>query len=472
MDEQNKNLLMATGLSFVVLLIWMAFFAPEPPEQGPALPDGSTATAPQSATGTQADTTLPTASGETASDAPTAPGSVVTPAETRQAALEAAPRIGINTPRLEGSISLYGGRIDDLKLKDYRETLDPEAPIVTLLSPEGAGGAYYAAHGWAHGTGLEPSDVPGPDTTWVQSAGTTLSVGAPVTLSWESPAGLTFEKTISIDEDYMFTIEQSVANSSDAAKRLAPYGLIRRHGIPDDLKGFFILHEGLVRMTDGELGEVDYDNLVDLEIAGENTSSSRTMRVAQNGWIGFTDHYWMTTLVPAPGTSFTSTAQMSENTGVMQALTLYPTRDLAPGATVTASAQFFAGAKEWEAIRNYERQGGIDRFLDSIDWGWFFFLTKPIFAVLHYLNALIGNMGWAIIALTLVIKAVLFPLAYRSYASMAKMKELQPEMEKLKEAAGDDRQKMQQGMMELYKKNKVNPAAGCLPILLQIPIFF
>ncbi|MEM1232904.1 MAG: membrane protein insertase YidC [Pseudomonadota bacterium] len=462
MDEQNKNLLLATGLSFLVLLVWMAFFAPEPPAEPPVveLPVAS-----------EADTALPTAQ---ADDAPAAPGSVATPGEVREAALSSAERVTIDTPRLEGSISLFGGRIDDLKLRDYRETIDIEAPIVTLLSPEGASNPYYAAHGWAQGAGLEAGDVPGPDTTWTLTEGATLTVDTPVTMTWQSPAGLTFEKTISVDDDYMFTIEQSVSNASGTDVRLAPYGLIRRHGIPDDLKGFFILHEGLIRMADGVRNEVNYDDIVDLEVSAdpENRGSDRRWVAQENAWIGFTDHYWMTTLVPAPGTGATMTAQMSPNTGIMQALTLYATRDLADGETLTANAQFFAGAKEWEAIRNYERDGGIMDFLDSIDWGWFFFLTKPIFAVLHWLNAAIGNMGWAIIALTLVIKAVLFPLAYRSYSSMAKMKELQPEMEKLKEAAGDDRQKLQQGMMELYKKNKVNPAAGCLPILLQIPIFF
>ena len=465
MDEQNRNLLLATGLSMVVLLLWMAFFAPEPPEQGPGLTEGDVATV-------TAEGNAPAiAAEESAADTSE---SVAAPSETRETALEDTPRITIDTARLEGSISLYGGRIDDLKLRDYRETLDEGSPIVTLLSPEGAADTYYAAHGWAHGTGLEPEDVPGPDTVWSLASGETLTVDSPVTLSWDSPAGLTFEKTISIDENYMFTVEQSVANGTDNAVRLAPYGLIRRHGIPDDLKGFFILHEGLIRMADGVRDEVNYDDLVDLEANsdGENRSSDRRWVAEQDAWIGFTDHYWMTTLIPEPGTPVSTTAQMSENTGIMQALTLYGIRDLAAGATETATAQFFAGAKEWEAIRNYERDEGIVDFLDSIDWGWFFFLTKPIFAVLHWLNAAIGNMGWSIIALTLVIKAVLFPLAYRSYASMARMKELQPEMEKLREAAGDDRQKMQQGMMELYRKNKVNPAAGCLPILLQIPIFF
>ncbi|MEM1236410.1 MAG: membrane protein insertase YidC [Pseudomonadota bacterium] len=466
MDEQNKNLLLATGLSMLVLLVWMVFFAPEPPEQGSSLAesDGTTATS---------DTEAPAIVAEEGSASAT-PGSVETPSEARAAALEDTPRVTIDTPRLEGSISLYGGRIDDLRLKDYRETLEENSPIVTLLSPEGVAGAYYAAHGWAQGTGLGEGDVPGPDTVWSVTAGDTLTVDTPVTLTWDSPAGLTFQKTISIDENYMFTIDQSVANGTDNAVRLAPYGLIRRHGIPDDLKGFFILHEGLIRMADGVRDEVNYDDLVDLEANsdGDNRSSDRRWVAENDAWIGFTDHFWMTTLIPEPGTAVNTTAQMSENTGIMQALTLYGTRNLAAGATETATAQFFAGAKEWEAIRNYEREEGIVDFLDSIDWGWFFFLTKPIFAVLHYLNAYIGNMGWSIIALTLVIKAVLFPLAYRSYASMARMKELQPEMEKLKEAAGDDRQKMQQGMMELYKKNKVNPAAGCLPILMQIPIFF
>ncbi|MGR3469267.1 MAG: membrane protein insertase YidC, partial [Shimia sp.] len=249
-----------------------------------------------------------------------------------------------------------------------------------------------------------------------------------------------------------------------------PFGLIARHGEPADLKNFFILHEGLIRMTDGELDEINYDDIGDLD-ADEGRSGSRTRPVGENGWIGFTDHYWMTTLVPEPGTSFESSATYNPRSDIYQATALKTTLDVAAGETVTASSQFFAGAKEWEAIRKYEQQG-IDRFDDTIDWGWFFFLTKPIFIVLHWLNGLIGNMGWAIIGLTLIIKAVLLPLAYKSYVSMAKMKELQPEMEKLKERAGDDRQQMQQGMMELYKKNKVNPAAGCLPILLQIPIFF
>ncbi|WP_147126059.1 membrane protein insertase YidC [Shimia ponticola] len=458
MDDQNKNLLLATGLSFVVLLIWMAFFAPEPPAQDPNL----------------AQETVQTANSGVSLPAAEAPTTTATVAPTTQPADDtaSAPRIPVDTARLEGSISLLGGRIDDLRLKDYREDLSEGSDIVTLLSPVGTSGAYYALHGWANGTGLEAADVPGLRTLWSIESGDNLTVETPVTLRWDSPAGLTFRKTISVDEDFMFTVSQSVENTAAAAVRLAPYGLIARHGTPSDLKNFFILHEGLIRMTDGELGEVDYDDVADLELGEANTSNSASLDVAENGWIGFTDHYWMTTLVPQPGTAFKSTATYNPQSDIYQAVALKPTLDLPAGGSLEASSQFFAGAKEWEAIRTYQNASGIDRFLDSIDWGWFFFLTKPIFAVLHWLNAFIGNMGWAIIGLTLIIKAILLPLAYKSYVSMAKMKELQPEMEKLKEAAGDDREKMQRGMMELYKKNKVNPAGGCLPILLQIPIFF
>jgi YidC/Oxa1 family membrane protein insertase len=234
---------------------------------------------------------------------------------------------------------------------------------------------------------------------------------------------------------------------------------------------FFILHEGLVGMTDGQLMEIDYDEITEFSLDPAQGVPAEVTAVQNNGWIGFTDHYWMAALVPEPGTSFRAVAKYNPRTDIYQAETVLPTQQVAAGQSATTSIQFFAGAKEWEAIRTYE-QSGIEGFLDSIDWGWFFFLTKPIFFVLHWLHGIIGNMGWAIIALTLFLKALLFPLAYKSYVSMAKMKELQPQMEALKERAGDDRQKLQQGMMELYKKEKVNPAAGCLPILLQIPIFF
>ncbi|MEE4187194.1 MAG: membrane protein insertase YidC [Roseobacter sp.] len=457
MDDQNKNLILATALSFLVILVWFVLFPPPEPEL-PIEGETSTEIAPDATTGSLPSVTSP---------APT----TITETETRQSALEAAPRVTIETDRVSGSISLLGGRIDDLSLKDYRETQEEDAEIVTMLSPVGSPGAYYALYGWAAGAGVEPTAVPGPNTEWLQTGGTILGIGAPVTLTWDNGAGLTFTRIVEIDDNYMFTITQSVANTSDTPVSMAPYGVLARHGEPDDLKNFFILHEGVVAMADGELTETDWSDMPDFVFNEREGARAEVTQVTQNGWIGFTDHFWMSTLIPAPGSAFKSVAKYDDRRDIYQAETVLPAQTVAPGASITATTQLFAGAKEWETIRNYQT-AGVDRFIDSIDWGWFFFLTKPIFWLLHYLNAFIGNMGWAIIGLTLIIKAILLPLAYKSYVSMAKMKELQPQMEKLKEEAGDDRQKLQQGMMELYKKEKVNPAAGCLPILMQIPIFF
>ncbi|WP_298844987.1 membrane protein insertase YidC [uncultured Roseobacter sp.] len=457
MDDQNKNLILATALSFLVILVWFVLFPPPEPE----IPSEVT---------TSADLTPDTPVAAAPSAAAPA-RQTATAGDTRAEAISDAPRVPVSTDRLEGSISLLGGRIDDLSLKDYRVSLEENAEIVKMLSPVGSAGAYYALYGWAAGSGLDPSSVPGPNTMWDLTAGDTLSPGAPVTLTWDNGAGLTFERQIEVDDDYMFTVTQSVSNSGDATVSMAPYGILARHGEPTDLMNFFILHEGVVAMADGELTETDWSDMPDFAFSERDGARAETTQVEQNGWIGFTDHYWMSTLIPEPGSAFRSTAKYDDRRDIYQAEVVLPTQTLAPGATISAQSELFAGAKEWETIRNYQT-AGVDRFIDSIDWGWFFFLTKPIFWLLHYLNQIIGNMGWAIIGLTLIIKAILFPLAYKSYVSMAKMKELQPQMEKLKEEAGEDRQKMQQGMMELYKKEKVNPAAGCLPILLQIPIFF
>lgn len=457
MDDQNKNLILATALSFLVILVWFILFPPPEPEM-PLEADGSTALTPEATTGT-----LPSVTETTPA--------TTTDTQTRETVLADAPRVRIETDRLSGSISLLGGRIDDLSLKDYRVTQEDDAEIVTMLSPVGTEDAYYALYGWAAGAGVDPAAVPGPNTEWSLTAGDTLSSESPITLTWDNGAGLTFTRTISVDDDYMFSITQSVANTADAPVSMAPYGILARHSEPNDLKNFFILHEGVVAMADGELTETDWSDMPDFAFSEREGARAEVTQVGQNGWIGFTDHYWMSTLIPAPGTSFKSVAKYDERRDIYQAETVLPAQTVAPGTSITATTQLFAGAKEWETIREYQ-SAGVDRFIDSIDWGWFFFLTKPIFWLLHYLNQIIGNMGWAIIGLTLIIKAVLLPLAFKSYVSMAKMKELQPQMEKIKEEAGDDRQKLQQGMMDLYKKEKVNPAAGCLPILLQIPIFF
>ncbi|MGI1663985.1 membrane protein insertase YidC [Palleronia sp. KMU-117] len=466
MDDQNKNLILATALSFAVILVWFLLFPPEEPVPVDTLPQATATTEGPGAAIPGA--VVPGAD----ADSPAVIPGVTTPGESRDAALATTARIPILTDRLEGSISLVGGRIDDLSLKDYRVTLADDAPIVTLLTPQGTAGAYYALFGWSPGGGLTTDDVPNIDTPYTLESGDSLAPGRDVTLVWDNGAGLVFRRTISLDDDYMFTITQSVTNTGDSAARVAPYGLIARHGEPADLKGFFILHEGVIRQTGERLDEIKYSDVRDLDPDPRWGPAAEVIDISGNGWIGFTDHYWMTTLIPDGDQSFTSAVQYDPERDVFRTTALLPTMEVAPGATAEVTQRLFAGAKEWETIRTYEREQAIYRFIDSIDWGWFYFLTKPIFWLLHNLNALIGNMGWSIIALTLIIKALLFPLAYKSYVSMAKMKELQPEMEKIKERAGDDRQKLQTEMMELYKKEKVNPASGCLPILLQIPIFF
>ncbi|UWQ91606.1 membrane protein insertase YidC [Rhodobacteraceae bacterium M382] len=454
MDDQNKNLILATALSFIVILVWFVVFPPPEPEV-------ASETTPVSQIAADGDTAAAPAVSSASTGA-------VTGAEAK--APEAA-RVTIDTARISGSISLQGGRIDDLSLKDYRVTIEEGADIVRMLSPVGEPSAYYALYGWAPGTGLGLDDVPGANTIWTAPAGETLTSESPVTLTWDNGNGLLFNRKISVDDNYLFTVTQSVTNSGTSTAALAPYGILARHGEPQDLKNFFILHEGVVGMADGELSEIDYGDMPDFSVDPREGARAEVKQVETDGWIGFTDHYWMSTLVPASGQPFKSVAKYDERRDIYQTEVVLPTMTLAAGETAEVSTQLFAGAKEWGTIRAYEKSG-IAGFLDSIDWGWFFFLTKPIFWLLHEINKLIGNMGWSIIGLTLIIKAILFPLAYKSYVSMAKMKELQPQMEALKEKAGDDRQKVQQGMMELYKKEKVNPAAGCLPILLQIPIFF
>ncbi len=457
MDDQNKNLILATVLSLGVILLWYTVIAPPPPADPNAVAVQTTPGAP--AVATPATVADPVAQ-------------VPAPAPDETAAFA---RIPIATPRLQGSISLLGGRIDDLELTKYKETLDRGSPYVRMLAPVGgtdlgAAKPYYAVYGWLPAGGLDAGLLPGSKTPWTIEAGDSLAPGKPLTLRWDNGAGQVFRQIFEVDDHYLFTITQSVENTGTAAVRMAPYGIVARHGEPDT-QNFFVLHEGVVRMSDGKLQETDYDDVTKLEPV-EREGQADVVDVAADGWVGFTDKYWMTTLAPMPGQAFRSVVKYVAGADIYQTEARLPVMDVPPGATVQAQTYLFAGAKEWESIRNYENNTGIKGFVDSIDWGWFFFLTKPIFQLLHWLHGFIGNMGWSIILLTVIIKAVVFPLARKSYISMAKMKELQPEMEALKARVGDDRQKMQTEMMALYKKEKVNPAAGCLPILLQIPIFF
>lgn len=448
MDDQNKNLFLAFGLSLLVIVGWYAMFPP------PAPAPGTTAVAP-------ADLLPP----------PPAAGvdGVVPEAEPAVQAV----RVGIDTPRLGGTISLTGGRIDDLVLRNYFETTQPGSDNVHLFNPVGGNAApFYALYGWSPRGALGFEQVPGPNTVWEQVGGNALTTSSPVNLRWDNGAGLVFTRQISVDADFLFTVTQGVINQTDAAIQLDPYGILAQHGLPADLENFFISHEGMIQMVDGRLTEDSYKTMRAYRVSDRERTPFSDAPAETNGWIGLTGKYFMATLIGEPGQGFTAVAQHVPGADIYQVSIRQPTVTVAPGQTGQSTTMLFAGAKEWATIRDYQNNLGIDRFVDAIDWGWFFFLTKPIFIALHYLNGIIGNMGWAILGLTLIIKAILLPLAWKSYVSMAKMKDLQPEMMAIKERAGDDRMKLQQEMMRLYKEKKVNPAAGCLPILLQIPIFF
>ncbi|MYZ50441.1 membrane protein insertase YidC, partial [Propylenella binzhouense] len=382
----------------------------------------------------------------------------------REQALAAGQRVAIDTPSLAGSINLVGGRVDDLLLKKYHVTVDPKSPLVELFSPVGTEHAYYAEFGWVAPQG--GAAVPGPDTLW-QADGTTLAPGQDVTLSWDNGAGLVFRRTFSIDRDYMFTVRQSVENTTGADVALYPYGLVNRAGTPAT-SGYYILHEGLIGVFgDNGLQEVDYSDLKD--------EPTVTPPKVDRGWIGITDKYWAATLVPRGGTPFQgrfmrggTAANPSYQADFLGDAVTVP----AGGSSAASETLLFAGAKQVEVLDRYQSDLGVERFELLIDWGWFYFLTKPMFFAIDWFYRLFGNFGLAILAVTVLVKLIFLPLANRSYQSMSKMKKLQPEMQKIQERFKEDRMAMQQAMMELYKKEKVNPVAGCWPILIQIPVFF
>ncbi len=462
----NKNFLLAMLLSMLVIFGWDYYFV-EPQRR-------------------EAEITRQLAEAETQAQAGGAPGQLsgdagqlggrlgpVSGAMRREQALGlAAGRVPIDTPSLDGSLSLSGGRLDDLSLKRYHETIQPNSPEVTLLTPQGAENAYYAAFGWWGGAGAA---TPNLDTVWSLSQGGTLAPGAPVVLEWENGAGLRFERRYEVDENYLFTVSDRVENQSGAAVDLAFYGLTVRHGVPPGLQNFFILHEGAIGGFDGVIQSRDYKDLDKMEPnPREPSGRSEDFQAASDAWIGFTDKYWMAALATPPGEAATTSFRRagSDSAPIYSAFAQRPTVTLAPGATQEAKMMLFAGAKRAEVIKDYQDRLGIKNFYDSIDWGWFFFLTKPFFALLNGIYKFVGNFGVSILILTVLVKTVVFPLAYKSYASMAKMKKLQPQMEALRERHKDDPRAMQMGMMEMYKREKVNPASGCLPIIVQIPIFF
>jgi YidC/Oxa1 family membrane protein insertase len=382
----------------------------------------------------------------------------------RAAVIAASPRIPVDTPNLQGSIALKGGRIDDISLIKYRETVDPTSPAIVLLSPSGSPEPFYAEFGWVGAAGSSVK-LPGPDTEWRQEGSGALSVTHPVALVFDNGDGLQFRRSIAVDEKYVFTIKDEVANKGSAPITLYPYALISRHGAPPTL-GYYILHEGLIGVLgDQGLQEITYKSIDDKKTIPFDVT---------NGWFGITDKYWAAALLPDASAHLHArfSAGTLGNLKTYQTDYLLDPQTIAAGATSSVNARLFAGAKEVTVINDYDQRLGLNRFELLIDWGWFYFITKPMFWAIDYLFKLLGNFGLAILAVTVLVKIIFFPLANKSYASMAKMKAVQPKMVEIKERYGDDKTKQQQAMMDLYKKEKINPLAGCLPVIIQIPVFF
>ena len=373
------------------------------------------------------------------------------------------PRVLLNSNETSGSISLKGARIDDITLTQYRETLDADSSLINLLLKSNEKNPYFIEHGWSSPDGLK---VPNGKTLW-KSSKNLLSPDTSITLSWDNGEGIIFYQDISVDDTFMFTINQRVKNNTNNAVTLYPYGLIRRTGEPETTK-FFVLHEGPLGVFDGTLSEKSYEDLAESGQKGINIKP-----VESGGWTGLTDKYWMTALLPDQNEKYSFTYRYLNSSGGQ-----YQTDFLGKAVKIQAKSEgnflsrTFAGAKRLALFDDYEERFNVKHFDLAIDFGWFYFLTKPFFYALSWANDYLGNFGLAILAITVLVKIVFFPLANKSYKSMAKMRNLSPEIQKLRERVGDDRQKLNQEMMNLYKKEKVNPAAGCLPILVQIPVFF
>ena len=468
----NRNTILAVILSGLVLIAWQYFYNVPQMERQRAQTQTQTELAKQSPQATPGSTTPTPGAAPSPTTPATQPGAVA-PVVSRDAAIAAAPRVKIETPRISGSISLKGARIDDLRLEKFRDTVDPASPAVVLFSPSSTAHPYYAEFGWVPASG-STARIPDQTTMWQQEGSGALSPGNPVTLKYDNGEGLTFRRTIAVDDRYLFTIKDDVTNVGAAPVTLYPFALISRHGKPE-VSGYYILHEGLIGYL-GEKGlqEYGYSAIDDAKSVAFNVT---------NGWLGITDKYWASALLP--DTTAKLQARFSSNLvgtkRTYQTDYLLDPQTIAIGGTGSANARLFAGAKEAGVVGinfplaghgGYNKQLELNHFDLLIDWGWFYFITKPMFLALDYFFHLVGNFGVSILLVTVLIKLLFFPLANKSYASMAKMKSVQPQLAALKERYPDDRQKQQQEMMEIYRKEKINPIAGCLPIALQIPVFF
>ena len=399
--------------------------------------------------------------------APALPGAV--PGAPAAAAPRDVPRVKFSAPRIQGSISLLGARLDDLVLREYRDTIEAGSPQVRLLEPRGEKEPTFVQFGWtaAEGSGVA---VPDEDSVWTPSG--SLAAGEKLTLAWDNQAGLIYELVYAVDRDYMFTVKQNVRNTGGKPVLLYPWSRVRRDFTPQTA-GYYVLHEGMLGVLDGKLHDDDL-TYAKVKEKGEKAGGVALALKGVSGWAGITDKYWLTAVIPDKATkqdlAFRYVAGGSG--GYQVDFLAVDGQALAPGGSITTTSRMFAGAKEVHLLDRYESEDGIVNFDKAVDFGWFYFLTKPFFYAIDWIYGKVGNFGVAILIFTTIVKGLFFPLANKSYRSMAKMKELGPKMALLKEQYKDNQQELQKKMMELYRIEKVNPAAGCLPIVIQIPVFF
>jgi YidC/Oxa1 family membrane protein insertase len=479
MNDQ-KNTILAIVLSAVVLIGWQYFIGmPQMERQRQEAlvkqQQAQQTQPPQATPGQPAPSTAAPAAPAPSAPKPLGKEDVTTPEEqrTRAAAVASSSRVQIETPEIKGSIDLKGGRIDDIALTRYHETVDPGSPAIMLLSPAGSPHPFYAEFGWVGAAGANVK-APGPDTIWQREGSGPLTPGSPITLAYDNGEGLKFRRTITVDDKFLFTLRDEVTNSGAGPVTLYPYARISRIGTPQT-QSYYILHEGLIGvMGDQGLQEFTYKTIDDKK----NVAFKVT-----NAWMGITDKYWAATLMPNANAQVQAHFSATDSAGVKTYQTDYllDGQTVAPGGTGTADARLFAGAKEINVvginfpfvdIGGYNQQLGLNHFDLLIDWGWFYFITKPMFLALDFFFKLFGNFGVSILLVTVLVKTLFFPLANKSYASMAKMKAVQPQMQAIRERFPDDKVKQQQELMDLYKREKINPVAGCLPIAIQIPVFF
>ncbi|CCE94586.1 insertase [Sinorhizobium fredii USDA 205] len=452
MMENNRNYFVAIALSVLILVAWQYFYVNPRMEK-----DRIAAEKAQ-----QTQQVQPQQGGQQAAPGQALPGGAV-PGESRDQAVAKSARVAIDTPALSGSINLTGARFDDLKLKGYHETVDPKSPVITLFSPAETADGYFTEIGYigSDATG----SVPGPQTVWTLSGGDKLTPATPVTLTYTNDKGVTFARTISVDENYMFQVVDSIKNDSAAPVSLSSYGRVTRFNKPTT-PSIYVLHEGFIGVAgDNGLQEVGYSKVEDSPPVEPGKSTG--------GWLGITDKYWAATIVPPQETPFDIRfSHFADGRPRYQSDYKSDAITVAPGQSAEVKNLVFAGAKEVPVVDNYEVAYSIPNFDKLIDWGWFYFITKPMFKMMDFFFRLFGNFGIAILITTIVVKLIFFPLANKQYASMANMKKVQPKMEELKKKFGDDRMGLQQAMMQLYKDEKINPLAGCWPIVIQIPVFF